>query len=86
MKRLKIKDEWWLKRMIRQDLGFKPLEQRDLPVLLELMRKYYLFDGLEFAEESARSAVAALIENPYFGQAWLIQKEGKTVGYPFSFR
>jgi len=54
---------------------------QDVPVLLELMRAFYLEDDHPFLEEKARAALLGLVREPAHGRVWLIEEDGAIVGY-----
>lgn len=63
------------------NLQFKQVTVADLETLLALMQVYYDYDNHEFDEPKARQAVSAMLSNPAFGLAWLIEVEGELAGY-----
>ncbi len=60
---------------------FRSIDRGDIDALLVLMREYYQYDGLDFREIRARSAVQALLADPSAGGIWLIEQSGESVGY-----
>ena len=55
----------------------------DIDLLLELMAEYYACDGLQFDPARARRALQQLLDDRSLGRSWLIQHDGKGVGYLF---
>jgi GNAT superfamily N-acetyltransferase len=53
----------------------------DCELLLDLMSEYYAFDGHRYDRDKARTALAALLQNPLFGLAWLILDGDTPAGY-----
>lgn len=53
----------------------------DMPVLLDLMRSYYEYDGHSFDERVARRGLERLFQEPSLGKAWLISQDDEPVGY-----
>ena len=53
----------------------------DLPLLERLVRAYYVEDGHTFHDDRQLPALAALAAGEPFGRAWLIQLDGRPVGY-----
>jgi ribosomal protein S18 acetylase RimI-like enzyme len=53
----------------------------DLPDLVALMRQYYAVDGLKFAPDTARRAMAGLLETPERGAVWVLRDHTHLVGY-----
>lgn len=60
---------------------FRVAVTSDADLLLDFMREYYAFDGHGYDREKARGALIALLQNPNFGQAWLILDHDAPVGY-----
>ncbi|HEY2015636.1 MAG TPA: GNAT family N-acetyltransferase [Bryobacteraceae bacterium] len=58
-----------------------PLERSGTERVLELMQQLYEQDGLGYDEGRAREAIDGLMDNPPYGGIWLIEADGKTVGY-----
>lgn len=63
------------------DPEFQNATLDDMPVLLEYMHEYYVFDNLDFEEEPARDALTKLISDPSLGSVWLVYSAGEAVGY-----
>jgi GNAT superfamily N-acetyltransferase len=61
--------------------AFRLATPDDADLLLDFMRDYYAFDGHHYDREKAQGALLALLRNPSFGLAWLIQDGGTPVGY-----
>jgi diamine N-acetyltransferase len=53
----------------------------DTALVLEMMQEYYVFDRHAFDEPKARTALENFLNNPTFGQAWLICEDATPVGY-----
>jgi ribosomal protein S18 acetylase RimI-like enzyme len=53
----------------------------DLPLLERLVRAYYAQDRHSFDEKRQPAALAALAAGEPFGRAWLIELQGRRVGY-----
>lgn len=62
-------------------MTFRLAEPHDLPAILPLMAEYYAYDGHDFDEPAARAALAELLGDPRCGRAWLIEDDGKAIGY-----
>lgn len=63
------------------DVVLQIAEPADVPLLLEFMRSYYVFEGIEYVEETAAHALNGLLSSEQSGRAWLICLQGKPVGY-----
>ena len=61
--------------------SFREAQESDLPVLLPLMREYYVFDGHTFDDLQTPAALAALLRDPNLGRVWLIADGPTPVGY-----
>ena len=60
---------------------FRPATLADEPVLLELMREFYLHESMAFAEAAARAALRGVLDDPSHGRAVLIEPGGAVAGY-----
>jgi ribosomal protein S18 acetylase RimI-like enzyme len=60
--------------------SLEPASLNELPVLLELVRAYFVFDHLLF-DDMTETAIAKLISNPQLGQYFFIRGFEGTVGY-----
>lgn len=60
---------------------FKKAESEDISKLVEFMKEYYEFDHLVFDWRIAYKALGELLGDESAGSAWLIQCDGKEVGY-----
>src|SRR5580698_9802722 len=60
---------------------FKKATSADAPGLLDLIRKYFDYDGIPFDPDEIRSSLSELLNDESIGQAWLIERGLKTVGY-----
>jgi len=56
-------------------------ESADLDTLARLVRAYYAYDGIEWDEGRVRPALAQLLSDPGLGGAFLVDVEGRAVGY-----
>jgi GNAT superfamily N-acetyltransferase len=53
----------------------------DLEALGRLVRAYYEFDGIDYNAAKVRPALEQLVRESSLGNAFLVDIEGKTVGY-----
>ena len=53
----------------------------DVPVVIELMRLYYEYDGHPFVEETARKGLERLLRDPSLGVVWIIYDAEEAAGY-----
>lgn len=53
----------------------------DVPVLIDLMRLYYEYDGHPFVEETAQRGLERLLRDPSLGVAWIIYDGEEAAGY-----
>ena len=53
----------------------------DEPLLTELMREFYLHEGLDFERSRSREAFRTLVGDPALGRVWLMRVGEETVGY-----
>jgi ribosomal protein S18 acetylase RimI-like enzyme len=53
----------------------------DIKKLLEMMDKYYRYEGFAFNAEKSRHTIERLLQNEDFGQLILIQMNGLVIGY-----
>ena len=63
------------------DVAFKLAEVADVELLVEFMREFYEFDQHAFDEGAARSALRQILNDDSLGRVWLIQVNGKPIGY-----
>ena len=61
--------------------SFREAQESDLPILLPLMREYYVFDGHTFDLLQTPAALTALLRDPNLGRVWLIADGPTPVGY-----
>ncbi len=60
---------------------FRRATSTHIDTLLGFIRDYYAVDGVSFDMLKQRSALSGLIANPQHGYVWLIELDGKVVGY-----
>lgn len=60
---------------------FKVAEITDAPHILEMMRDFYVQDGLVFDEAAANQALEKLLGDDSCGYVWLIYLDGEIAGY-----
>jgi ribosomal protein S18 acetylase RimI-like enzyme len=65
----------------REHLRLVLVSAADLPLLERLVRAYYVEDRHSFDEKRQPAALAALAAGEPFGRAWLIELDGRRVGY-----
>ena len=53
----------------------------DHPLLLELIREYYRFDGIRFDSKSIGSALRKLLRDDSLGCVWIIHQGSSPAGY-----
>lgn len=56
-------------------------KESDTDELIAMMRSFYEELGETFEETRAERALRALLENPFFGAAWVFREDGRAVGY-----
>lgn len=61
--------------------GFRLANRADIPVLLELIREFYAYGELKFDAAVVRGGLEGLMDDATNGAAWLIEYDGKVVGY-----
>jgi ribosomal protein S18 acetylase RimI-like enzyme len=61
--------------------AFRPATTADEPVLLELMREFYLHEQIDFDERAACAALHSLLVDPALGRALLIEQDAVAAGY-----
>ena len=64
-----------------EDLAFAAATLDDEDALAELMREFYLHEGLDYERSRAREAFRALVADPALGRVWLFRIGGEVVGY-----
>jgi GNAT superfamily N-acetyltransferase len=64
-------------------LAFSPLQVADLDVVLGLIEEFYALEFIQipFVAERSRRVLTELIEEPRWGQAWLITEDREPIGY-----
>lgn len=60
---------------------FKTAEIADTEILVQFIREYYYFDGHCFNESIVRTTLAKILKNSTLGRVWIIQQDGKAIGY-----
>ncbi|MDD5088739.1 MAG: GNAT family N-acetyltransferase [bacterium] len=60
---------------------FTPATSADVPALLDMMHALYVYDHSPFHKEEHERALRLLIADENSGRVWLIQSDGKIVGY-----
>lgn len=60
---------------------FREATNSDIEWLLQAMREFYAIDGYPFKGEIARPALETFLNDPRLGRLWLIEAEGKAIGY-----
>ncbi|MCO6489889.1 MAG: GNAT family N-acetyltransferase [Phaeodactylibacter sp.] len=53
----------------------------DIEALLGMMRRFYAIDGYPFEREKKERAIRQLLEESVFGEIWLLEDQGRPVGY-----
>ena len=53
----------------------------DFEQLLVLIRMYYEYDDIPFAEDRARPAIARLLADPVVGRIWIMRDQDLAIGY-----
>ena len=53
----------------------------DVPLLLDLMRLYYEYDGHPFVQDTAQRGLERLLRDPSLGVAWVIYDSEDAAGY-----
>ncbi len=61
--------------------SFRLAAESDAAVVLQFMRRYYVFDGHTFDEERTPLALTALLSDRSLGRVWLILDDSVPVGY-----
>lgn len=61
--------------------NYLPLQISDIEALLPMMVDFYEHEHLPFDEQRLRVTLQKIIDNDFFGQVWLIESEGKKIGY-----
>lgn len=62
------------------NLNLNPATLQDQEQLACLMQEYYALDGLLYNAQVAQ-ALVQLIQNPQYGQIWLVQLSQEIIGY-----
>jgi diamine N-acetyltransferase len=66
---------------MNHDLKFREAFSRDIPMLLEYMRKFYALDHYPFDEAKARHNLNKFIFTPELGRMWVLEIDQKPIGY-----
>jgi len=61
--------------------SFKTATEADADTLLNLIQKYFVYDGISFDASKIRPGLILLLKDESIGHAWLIQSGAKAVGY-----
>lgn len=62
-------------------IGLRIAVLEDLEALLPRTRALNEHEGIEISADRLRAALRALIENAELGAAWVITRDGQTIGY-----
>jgi diamine N-acetyltransferase len=60
---------------------FQPATAGDVTDLLVMMEALYTNDGHSFDAAMAERATRSLLDSPTWGHIWLIQQDGRSIGY-----
>lgn len=63
------------------EVKFRSANHQDIEWLLAAMREFYAIDDYAFDEKIARRALENFIADEALGKLWLIEGEGKAIGY-----
>jgi hypothetical protein len=63
------------------DLEMRVATRSDVAALLSLVMEYHEFEGIKQSVDLARTTIEPLLEVSDQGRIWLIESEGKLVGY-----
>ena len=61
--------------------AFRPADNGDVEVVIDLMRQLYASERQPFDEGFARVALEQLVEDESWGGVWVIQRDEETIGY-----
>jgi diamine N-acetyltransferase len=61
--------------------NFKTAEASDIPVLLQLIKEYYEYDGHPYDEDTVHNALKKILTAVMLGRVWLITRDDLTIGY-----
>jgi diamine N-acetyltransferase len=64
-----------------EPIRFKTATEADAPGLLDLIQKYFEYDGIPFRADEMRPGLMILLNDASIGQAWLIDCGSETAGY-----
>jgi len=56
-------------------------DEGDADALVRMIRCYFEHDHIPFEEASVRRGLAELLASPHHGHAWIVEQEGRTLGY-----
>ncbi|HEY6548442.1 MAG TPA: GNAT family N-acetyltransferase [Vicinamibacteria bacterium] len=62
-------------------MPFRPATLADLDALVPLMQAFYAEDRHPWKEDAARETLGALLRDSGYGRAFLIEEDGRLVGY-----
>lgn len=60
---------------------YKTADQKDIPLLLQLMNEFYILEHLPYNKEVITSGLEKLFSNPNYGRVWLIFSSNSPAGY-----
>ena len=63
------------------DIRINPALEKDLSLVLPLVRAYHEFEHLNSSDAERESAVRNLVQNSEYGGVWIIYCEGALAGY-----
>ena len=62
-------------------ISCRPANPNDLPRLMDLMTDFYRESGYRLDQRRSKIAFAAILEEPSLGLVWILEKDGRSVGY-----
>jgi diamine N-acetyltransferase len=63
------------------EINFRSATHTDIEWLVAAMREFYAIDDYAFDEKITRAGLGKFIPNEALGKLWLIEGDGKTIGY-----
>lgn len=61
--------------------NFQKLGNQDISLILQMMQDFYAIDDYAIDMDTSKHNFELLLANPSYGQAFLIQEDGLTLGY-----
>jgi len=63
------------------NINYKPADEKDIPLLLDLMKEFYIIEHLPYNVQVITSGLEKLFASSVYGKVWLIMDGENPAGY-----